>query len=127
MEGLTKVFGSLILATSAVIEGVDPSAYCTRKLGDVLLKGATHPVTVYEVCDADSVDLLAHKMRTKDAFDLGQLAYAHGDFTEAYRQFQAISHEKRDHAAAYFRDRSAIMASGVQSLEWDGVEHMESK
>ncbi len=127
MEGLTKAFGSLILVTGEVINSVECSAYCARRLGDVLLKGATHPVTVYEVCDADPADLLAHKMRTMEAFELGRLAYARGDFTEAYRHFQAIAHEKRDRAAVYYRDRSAIMASAVQTIEWDGVEHMESK
>ncbi len=127
MEDLTKVFGSLILATGEVVENLKRTAYCTRKLGDVLVKGATHPVMVYEICDADPADLLAHKVRTQEAFDLGRVAYVHGNFTEAYRHFDAIALETRDRAAAYYRDRSAIMASAVQTLDWDGVEHMESK
>ncbi len=126
MEDLTKVFGSLILATGAALENVERTAYCTRKLGDVLVKGASHPVTVYDICDADPADVLAHKMHTKEAFDLGHLAYVRGDFTEAHRYFDAIAQEKRDRAAAYYRDRSAIMASAVQTLTWDGIEHMES-
>ena len=128
MEGLTKVFRALILATSAVMDEVDRSQYCTRRLGDVLLKGATHPVTVYEVCDADPAELLAHKMRTKDEYELGRLAYAHGDFIEAERLFRDIAAaDKHDHAAAYYRDRAAVLASAVQTPSWDGVEHMESK
>lgn len=127
MEGLTKVFGSLILATGNVVDGVNREAFTTRRLGDVLLKGATHAVTVYEVCDADPADLLAHKIHTMGAFELGRIAYASGEFTEAYRHFQAVAREKGDRAATYYRDRAAIMASAVQALDWDGVEHMESK
>lgn len=127
LESLTKTFGVLILASSTVMEAVDADKVFSRRLGDVQVKGATHPVTIYDVCQADAADLLEHKIQTREIFDLGRLAYSHGDFTEAYRYFREVAREKRDHAAAYYRDRSAIMASAVRTLEWDGVEHMESK
>ncbi len=128
MEGLTKAFGALILATGEVIEHAEPSAYHTRKLGEVLVKGAVHAVTVYEVCDADPDDLLEHKTRTNEHFVQGRLAYVGGNFPEAERLFRAIAAaDQRDHAAAYFRDRASVLASAVDVLHWDGVEHMESK
>jgi len=127
LESLTKTFGVLILASGTVMSEVDATKVPARRLGDVRVKGATHPVTIYDVFAADPLDLLEHKMKTRDEFDLGRLAYAHGDFTEAYRYFRMVALNKQDHAAAYYRDRSAIMASAVQTLEWDGVEHMDSK
>ncbi|HTX03334.1 MAG TPA: adenylate/guanylate cyclase domain-containing protein [Candidatus Acidoferrales bacterium] len=127
LESLTKTFGVLILTSGTVMSEVDQTKVPARRLGDVQVKGATHPVTIYDVFAADPPDLLEHKIVTRDAFDLGRVAYAHGDFTEAYRYFREVARDKRDHAAAYYRDRSAIMASAVQTLEWDGVEHMESK
>ena len=127
LESLTKTFGVLILASSTVMADVDGSAVPARRLGDVQVKGATHPVTIYDVFAADPPDLLEHKMMTRDEFDLGRMAYAHGEFTEAYRYFREVARNKKDHAAAYYRDRCAIMASAVQTLEWDGVEHMDSK
>ena len=49
-------------------------------------------------------------------------------FKEAERLFREIAAgEPRDHAAAYFRDRAAVLASAVDAMQWDGVEHMESK
>ncbi len=127
-EGLTKAFGALILASGAVMEDVDRSTYRTRNLGEVLVKGAVHAITVYEVCDADPFDLLGHKMRTKETFEQGRLAYAAGNFKEAERFFRAVAAgDERDRAAAYFRDRAAILASAVDAIQWDGVEHMESK
>lgn len=127
LESLTKTFGVLILASSAVISEIDATRICVRRLGDVQAKGATHPVTIYDVFQADPPDLLEHKMQTRDLFDLGRVAYKHGDFTEAYRYFREVARDKRDRAAAYYRDRSAIMASAAKTLEWDGVEHMDSK
>jgi two-component system sensor histidine kinase ChiS len=128
MEGLTKPFGALILASGAVMEEVDRSAYRARELGDVLVKGAVRAVTVYEICDADPPDLLAHKMRTFGDFERGRRAYAAGDFKTAEQAFRNVAAgEERDHAAAYFRDRAAILASAADAIQWDGVEHMESK
>lgn len=128
LESLTKTFGVLILASGDVMHVADSSLYCARRLGDVQVKGATHPVTLYEICDADPPDLLAHKMQTRDAFDIARVAYAHGDFTEAYRGFTHIARaNKDDHPAAYYRDRAAVMASAAHNADWDGVEHMETK
>jgi hypothetical protein len=67
-------------------------------------------------------------MRTNEAFERARLAYAFGKFTEAERLFRDIAaSDERDDAAAYFRDRAAIMASAIHVVQWDGVEHMESK
>jgi class 3 adenylate cyclase len=128
MEGITKAFGALILATSEVMENAEQAAYHTRKLGEVLVKGAVHAVTVYEVCDADPCDLLEHKMRTNEEFEQGRLVYVAGNFQEAESIFRSVAAaDERDRAAAYFRDRASILASAVDVVHWDGVEHMESK
>lgn len=128
MEGLTKAFGALILASGEVMEYVDGAAYRTRNLGEVLVKGAVHAITVYEICDADPYDLLGHKMRTSGEFERGRRAYASGNFKEAERLFRDVAAcDERDLAAAYFRDRATILASAVDVVQWDGVEHMESK
>jgi len=127
-EGLTKPFGALILVSGQVMEDVDQAAYRTRQLGEVLVKGAVHPVTVYEVCDADPFDLLEHKMRTSEDFEQGRLLYVAGKFKEAEHFFRAVAAgDLRDHAAAYFCDRASILASAVDVIHWDGIEHMESK
>ncbi|MGA2392979.1 MAG: adenylate/guanylate cyclase domain-containing protein [Candidatus Lustribacter sp.] len=128
MEGLTKAFGALILASGEVMETVERMTYRTRKLGEVLVKGAVRAITVYEVCDADPFDLLEHKMRTNEDFERGRLAYAAGDFKTAERVFRDVAAgDERDQVAAYFRDRAAILASATDVVLWDGVEHMESK
>ncbi|MBV8424067.1 MAG: hypothetical protein JO349_02665 [Candidatus Eremiobacteraeota bacterium] len=128
LESLTKTFGVLILASSEVMAAADATLYCSRRLGDVQVKGATHPVTLYEICDADPPSLLAHKMDTREVFDIGRVAYAHGDFTEAYRAFHDITRaNSADRPAVYYRDRAAVLASSATREEWDGVDHMETK
>jgi two-component system sensor histidine kinase ChiS len=127
MEGLTKTFGSLILASGDVIAEVAQAEYRTRRLGDVLLKGAVRPVTVYEICDADAPELLAHKLRTLDAFEAARIAYARGDFDDAYARFDQIALDERDLPAAYYRDRSAVMRSVGIPGAWYGIEPIETK
>lgn len=128
MEGLTKVFGALILATADVVNEIDEAAYCLRNLGPVQMKGATHPVTVYEVCDADRPGLFSHKKATREQFEIARVAFTLGDFGEAHRIFTDIAGEGADRAAIYFRDRAAEMAAAHGSTSsWDGVERMETK
>lgn len=127
LESLTKTFHVLILASGDVVEELPKGACCQRRLCDVQVKGATHPVSLYEICDADPPDLVAHKVRTLDEFAAGRIAYAAGHFTDAHRAFDEIAErEPRDLPAAYFRDR-AWELSRMRDLSWDGIERMESK
>lgn len=127
LESLTKTFHALILASGDVVDGLEKGKCCARRLCDVQVKGATHPVTIYEICDADPPDLMMHKVRTMDDFAAGRIAYASGHFVDAYRAFDQISEsEPRDLPAAYFRDRSWDL-SRTQNLTWDGIERMETK
>jgi len=127
IEGLTKNFGALILTSGDAVRDIDRSQYMLRPLGDVLVKGATHSVAIYELCDADPPELFEHKMRTRELFETGRLAYVRGDFVEAQRIFTEIAAVGTDRPAVYFRDRAAFMASALDVIEWDGVEHMEAK
>jgi len=127
LESLTKTFHALILASADVVEEMEKGSCSPRRLCEVQVKGATHPVTIYEICDADPPDLLAHKVRTHDEFAIGRVAYAQGQFVEAYRAFDEIAErEPRDLPATYFRDRAWDL-SRTADLAWDGVERMESK
>jgi two-component system sensor histidine kinase ChiS len=127
LESLTKTFHVLILASGEVVDELEKGSCFPRRLCDVHVKGATHPITLYEICDADAPDLMAHKVRTMDDFAIGRIAYAQGHFADAFRAFEAIVEaDERDLAAAYFRDR-AFELSKAQSVEWDGIERMESK
>jgi class 3 adenylate cyclase len=127
MEGLTKVFGALILASGDELREVDRSRYSLRDLGEVQAKGAVHSVGVYEVFDADPPELHEQKLRTLPLFEAGRRAYIRGDFTEAYELFAEICSDGSDRAATYFRDRAAVMAKAVGTIDWDGTEHMEIK
>jgi two-component system sensor histidine kinase ChiS len=127
LESLTKTFQVLILASGDVVDELEKGSCCARRLCDVQVQGATHPITLYEICDADPPDLMEHKVATMDEFAIGRVAYAQGHFADAFRAFEEIAErEPRDLCAAYFRDR-AWELSRMPGLTWDGIERMESK
>jgi len=127
LESLTKTFGSLILASSTVVDQIDAPKYRLRRLGDVQVMGTTRGITVVEICDADPPGRLEHKIRTMETFECGRIAYAAGDFVAAHHHFAAVVEDHADdRAAAYFRDRAATMAAALHP-DWDGVEKMEAK
>ena len=69
MEGLTKKYGaSLLIAEDSFKTIVDISKFATRPVDRVIVKGKSQPVWVYEVFNADSEELLALKLQTKDLF-----------------------------------------------------------
>lgn len=127
LGGLTNAFGSSIVASDEVVCDIDSAKYRLRDLGEILVKGATHPVTVYEICDADPDDVLAYKMAMREQFEEGRTAYFRGDFSTSVRILSEIAGDGRDRAAAYYRDRAAEMTAGTVATAWDGVERMERK
>ncbi|HEV8021100.1 MAG TPA: adenylate/guanylate cyclase domain-containing protein [Candidatus Lustribacter sp.] len=128
LESLTKHFRALILISGEVVERITPQAYHLRRLCNVQAKGATHAVSVYEVCDADAVDLREHKIRTLADFERARVAYETGDFASAERLFTDIANaDRRDGAAEYFRERAATLRVTAALVSWDGIERMESK
>ena len=128
LESLTKTFGSLILASGQVLEVVDVAAYRIRRLSDIMVKGTSRSLTVYEICDADPPEVLAHKMRTAPVFEEARIAYASGRFGEARDLFaRVLADDPEDRAAAYFHERAVTLAGVDLGFAWDGVEKMESK
>ncbi len=127
-EGLTKRYGAGIIAGEALVRALPQEhPYHLRPLGIVQLKGFTQTVSAYEIFDGDPSELLLHKVRTLDDFTVALAAYRAGRFGESRRLFGEIAAaHQHDRAAAWLRDRSAIMAESID-LAWDGIDRLESK
>jgi signal transduction histidine kinase/class 3 adenylate cyclase/ActR/RegA family two-component response regulator len=94
IEGLTKFYGvSMIISEQVVCQlGANPS-YQLRKLGQVMVQGRQQPLLIYEVFDADPLDLRNRKAATLALFELGLEAYQSADFVEAQVYFQRVLHQ----------------------------------
>jgi len=104
LESLTKVYGAPLLISEHTLYGLaDPARYSLRFIDRVRVKGKVHPQSVYEVFDADPLDLgqaksailqtfeeaiacyhLRDVARAKELFGKCQAAVPHDAVTELY-------------------------------------------
>lgn len=127
LEGLTKRFGAHILVSDNVAQACG-GQYHMRPLGRVLVKGASRPVQILEVCDADEPAALLEKMQHLEAFEQAMNAYAAGSIPDARSIFERLGRDcPSDHAARYFAERCAQLVELGTPADWDGVERFPGK
>lgn len=67
LEGLTKVYKVSVIISRETLEKLrDPGRYHIRFLDNVQVKGKTKAVSVYEVYDADPVDVIERKDKSRE-------------------------------------------------------------
>ncbi|MFT5365883.1 MAG: adenylate cyclase [Candidatus Latescibacterota bacterium] len=91
IESMTKIYGaSLLIGERTYDQLSDPLKYVIRPIGQVMVKGKTEAVKVYEVLDGDPPDLLDLKRKTLVAFERGVALYHKKCFDEALQTFAEI-------------------------------------
>ena len=117
LEGLTKTYGVSIVVSGGLVRALDePHTYGLRPLGDVVLRGHERPESPFELFDGDAYDVVLHKRRTLASFIGAVDAYRGGAYSISRDMFAGIvDTNPLDRAAAYLRDRSAVMGKSIAS------------
>ncbi|HEY9606736.1 MAG TPA: two-component regulator propeller domain-containing protein [Allocoleopsis sp.] len=120
LEGLTKVYGaSIIISGQTLFSLDDQTRYHYRFLGQVPVKGKTEWVSLFEVFDADSPELLDLKIRTKTRFEEGILFYQAQDFVNAYAIFQELQQTNpQDRAVSFYITSCEMFINNRVSDSW---------
>ncbi len=88
VEGLTKNYGVALLITEQTYSRlIHRDRYAIRRIDRVKVKGKSEEVTVYEVFDADSLEIKAGKLATLDLFIEALSRFDDEDFLAAARLF----------------------------------------
>jgi hypothetical protein len=88
VESLTKNYGVSLLITHPTYSRLkNPSQYAIRTLDTVKVKGKSEAVTVYEVFDADGLEIKEGKLATLELFAQARAIYSEGKLFEAARLF----------------------------------------
>ncbi|MHA7630759.1 AAA family ATPase [Corallococcus sp. M7] len=129
VEGLTKVYGAVLLITEFTYERLEePSRYSIRRIEPVRVVGKQRPVTLYEVFDADPPGTRAAKERTLGTFRQAQERYVARDFAGALALLeQCLELCPEDVAAALFAERCRRFLHEGVPADWDGVERLTRK
>ncbi len=107
VEGLTKNYGvSLLITEQTYTRLSNPHNYAIRTIDTVQVKGKSQLVTVYEVFDADSVEIKVGKLETQSTFIEALSLYNQGELTLAMQLFAAcLEHNPGDRVAQIYFQR----------------------
>lgn len=91
VEALTKTYSAPLLITQETYSRLkDPGRYAIRRLGVVMIRGKSKPITIYEVFDADPISVRDLKQQTIADFEKAITLYQHNEFTAALEIFNHI-------------------------------------
>lgn len=126
IEGLTKTYGTEILATEETVKGLSKD-FTVRQLDRVAVKGKNEPVRLYEVVGFsqgvtpevhDRLDRFARALALYEADDFHGASYAFADILALY---------PNDEPSRVFWERSTHFMEEPPSADWKGVWVMHTK
>lgn len=124
VENLTKFYGSSILITDKTYKKLkSPSNYLTRFIDQVLVKGKSEPVKVWEVFNGDELEILKAKVSTIDDFENAVSLFYSQEFHVALINFQKVIKilPKDNVTRMYIQRCEQILKDGVKE-NWDVFE-----
>ncbi|MFP4362951.1 MAG: ATP-binding protein [Spirochaetia bacterium] len=122
LEELTKALGAKILISGETfIQLEDPTRYNYRFLGKIRIKGKMESVTVFEVFEGETVQIIEKKRSSQRPFEEAVNDYMKMEFQKAKELFKFILMENSDDLAAeyYYKECEHNISYGV-SEKWDG-------
>ena len=127
LESACKQYGANILIsefTYKLLKGT----YYTRELDNVVVKGKTQPVAIYEVLDHHTEESFPSMTDALRSFRAGIQKYRQGKWDEAIAEFRdCLALHPKDKAAHMYVERCEYLREHPPEGEWDGVWVMESK
>jgi adenylate cyclase len=126
LESACKQYSARILIsefTHARLKGI----YRARDVDDVVVKGKTEPVRIFEVLDYHTEESFPNLMEATGHFQAGRTAYRAGDFAKATRSFaEALRLNPSDKLSSTYIERCDTLSSAPPK-DWRGVWTMTSK
>lgn len=119
VEKMTKRYQVPLLITQYTHSRlVDPSRYAMRIIDQVVPRGKSETVTIFEVFDADLPAVLQGKLATRRLFELGVTHYGQQRYDEATQIFQNCLQQCPQDTVAqvYLQSCQLVLAEGVAPI-----------
>ncbi|MBF0564200.1 MAG: GAF domain-containing protein [Nitrospirae bacterium] len=127
LESACKQYSARILIsdnTYVKLHGI----YRMRDVDDVVVKGKTKPVRIYEVLDYHTDETFPHLMEVVGYFGEGRKAYQSGNWDEAAKCFgKSLRLHPGDNLSRTYIERCKHLKANPPGDTWDGVWRMTSK
>ena len=125
LEGLNKLLGTRLLASTAAVEGLD--GLQVRPLGSFRLAGKANAVAVVELLGQEAAASPAEKRRCA-AFERALSSYVAGRWQDAVGEFGRILAEWPDDGPSrFYRDRCAALSASPPKEEWEATVAVDAK
>ncbi|MCW9045062.1 MAG: GAF domain-containing protein [Alphaproteobacteria bacterium] len=126
LESACKQYNAQILISENTLNQLK-GTYRTRDIDDVVVKGKTKPVRIYEVLDYHTDESFPNLMDTVNYFNEGRKLYHEASFKKAIEAFkEALNANPGDGLSGIYIDRCDHLIAEPPK-QWDGVWVMTSK
>lgn len=129
LEGLSKLYGAPLIISDAVRSRLQVrDRYQLRFLDQVVVKGRTGAISIYDVLDAEQGGQQILKQETVSAFEAGIQAYHDQDLTQAEKQFaDVLMHNPADKTAQLYQQRIHYLVEHGIPDDWTGIWVFDQK
>ena len=126
LESACKQYNARILISDFTFKKLK-GTYRIRNIDDVVVKGKTEPIGVYEVLDYHNDETFPNLMDVVNHFNEGKKKYKSGDFKNAINSFnECLKGNKNDILSKTYIERcNQLLIDNPK--DWDGVWVMKSK
>jgi adenylate cyclase len=126
LESACKQYSAQLLISKYTFDKLK-GTYRIRDIDDVVVKGKTEPVGVYEVLDFHTEETFPNLMETVNYFKEGRKHYRAGDWDKAVKSFEeCIGLNPEDKLPPMYIERIGHLKEDPPK-DWDGVFVMTSK
>lgn len=126
LESACKQYNARILISDNTFKKLK-GTYRVRDIDDVVVKGKTEPVGVYEVLDYHNDKTFPNLMDVVNYFNEGRKKYKLGDFKGSIKSFnQCLRGNKNDKLTETYIDRCNLLIR-ENPKDWNGIWVMKSK
>jgi adenylate cyclase len=121
LESACKTYSARILISENTYANLR-GTYRIRNIDQVVVKGKSEPVGVYEVLDYHGSDTFPNAMDVIGYFNEGMEHYRAGRFAKSIERFQqALDRHDRDALTATYIDRCRYLIEHPPGPDWSGV------
>ena len=127
LESACKAYSARILISENTYKRLR-GTYRIRDVDQVIVKGKTEPVGVYEVLDYHTDETFPNLMEVVNYFNEGINYYRKRSFEKAVRQFEsALRRHPADKLSQTYIDRCRLLISNPPPSDWHGIWEMHEK
>lgn len=127
LESACKQYSASILISENTYRGLK-GTYRIRDIDDVVVKGKSESVRIYEILDYHGDDTFPNLMEVTGYFREGRTAYRGGQWDQAIRCFkECLNLNPFDRLSGIYIERCEHLKADPPDGEWRGIYTMKSK